>query len=82
MGLGLTIIVIVLAALAGAVVCYVAFVLPSTRSAAREREARTTEIARLATAAERVPGLEEEGTALRAQLQESEKANVAPPNGP
>ena len=77
MGLGLTIIVIVLAALAGAAVCYVAFVLPSTRSAARERETRVTEIARLAAAAERVPGLEEEGTALRAQLQESEKANVA-----
>ena len=77
MGLGLTIIVIVLAALAGAVVCYFAFVLPSTRRAAREREARTTEIARLAAAAERVPGLEEEGTALRAQLQESEKELVA-----
>ena len=77
MGLGLTIIVIVLAALAGAAVCYVAFVLPSTRKAAREREARATEIARLAAAAERVPGLEEEGTTLRAQLHESERELVA-----
>lgn len=77
MGLGLTIIVIVLAALAGAAVCYVAFVLPSTRKAAREREARATEIARFAAAAERVPGLEEEGTTLRAQLHESERELVA-----
>ena len=35
MGLGLTIIVIVLAALAGAAVCYFALVLPATRRAAK-----------------------------------------------
>ena len=77
MGLGLTIIVIVLAALAGAVVCYFAFVLPSTRSAAREREARTTEIARLAAAAERVPGLEEENATLRDRLQDIDRKKAA-----
>ena len=68
MGLGLTIIVIVLAALAGGVVCYFAFVLPSTRRAAKEREARATETARLAVDAERVPDLEEESTRLRGQI--------------
>ena len=77
MGLGLTIIVIVLAALAGAAVCYFAFVLPSTRRAAKEREARATETARLAVDAERVPDLEEESTRLRGQLQEAEKEVVA-----
>ena len=77
MGLGLTIIAIVLAALAGAVVCYVAFVLPSTRSAAREQEARTTEIARLAAAAERVPGLEEENATLRDRLQDIDRKKAA-----
>ncbi|MDD9992699.1 MAG: DNA recombination protein RmuC [Rhodospirillales bacterium] len=77
MGLGLTIIVIVLAALASAAVCYFAFVLPSTRRAAKEREARATEIARLAAAAERVPGLEEESATLRAQLQDIDRKKAA-----
>ena len=77
MGLGLTIIVIVLAALAGAAVCYFALVLPATRRAAKEREARATETARLAVDAERVPDLEEESTRLRNQLQEAEKEVVA-----
>ena len=62
MGLGLTIAVIVLAALAGAAVGYLAF---AQRSA------------RLAAAAERVPRLEEEGAALRERLQAAESRNAA-----
>ena len=77
MGLGLTIIVIVLAAVAGAVVCFVTLVLPATRKAAREREARATEIARLAAAAERVPGLEGENTTLRDRLQDIDRKKAA-----
>ena len=77
MGLGLTIIVIVLAALAGAAVCYFALVLPSTRRAAREREARVTEIAHLAAASERVPGLEGEIAALRDRLQDIDRKKAA-----
>ena len=77
MGLWLTIIVIVLAALAGAVVCFVTLVLPSTRRAAREREARATEIARLTAAAERVPGLEEESSTLRDRLQDIDRKKAA-----
>ncbi len=62
MGLGLTIIVIVLAALAGAALGYLAF----ARRAAR-----------LEAAAERVPRLEEEGAAFRERLQEAENRNAA-----
>ena len=77
MGLGLTIVVIVLAALAGAVACYVTLVLPSSRRAAKEREARATEIARLAVAAERVPSLEEDAATLRDRLQDIDKSKAA-----
>ena len=77
MGLGLTIIVIVLAALGGAAACYLTLVLPSTRRAAREREARATETARLAVAAERVPGLEEEAASLRDRLQDIDRKKAA-----
>ena len=77
MGLGPTIIVIVLAAVAGAVVCFVSLVLPSTRRAAREREARAIEVARLAMAAERVPGLEEETASLRDRLQDIDRKKAA-----
>ena len=77
MGPGLTIIVIALAALAGAAVLYVALALPAARRAAREREARTAEIARLAAAAERLPGVEEESARLREQLQAAERKSAA-----
>ena len=64
MGLGLTIIVIVLAALAGAAISYAVFALRASRKA--------TENARLAADAGRVPGLEEENTGLRERLQAAE----------
>ena len=69
MGLGLTIIVIVLAALAGAAVSYAAFALRAARQAG--------ESARLAATAERVPQLEQENAALRDRLEAAEKANAA-----
>ena len=68
MGLGLTIIVIVLAALAGAALGYAIFALRAARKA--------SENARLAAAAERVPGLEEENAALRSRLEAVEKTNA------
>ena len=61
MDLGLTIIVIVVALLAGAAVCYVAIALPAARRAA---------------AAERVPRLEEENADLRERLQAAETKNA------
>ena len=69
MGLGLTIIVIVLAALAGAAVSYAAFALRAARKAG--------ESARLAATAERVPQLEQENAALRDRLEAAERANAA-----
>ena len=77
MGLGLTIIVIVLAALAGAAVSYAVLALRAARKAAGEREERATENARLAVAADRVPRLEEENAALRGRLEATEKTNAA-----
>ena len=77
MGLGLTIIVIVLAALAGAAVSYAVLALRAARKAAGEREERATENARLAVAADRVPRLEEENAALRGRLEAAEKTNAA-----
>jgi len=68
MGLGLTIIVIVLAALAGAALGYAVFALRAARKAG--------ESARLTAAAERVPGLEEENAALRSRLEAVEKTNA------
>ena len=62
MGLGLTIIVIVLAALAGAALGYLAF---------------AQRAARLAAQADRVPRLEEENAALRSRLEGAEKTNAA-----
>ena len=76
MSLGLTIIVIAAAALAGAALCYGAVALPAARRAAREREVRAAETARLAAVADRVPGLEEESSALREQLHQAEKQIV------
>ena len=64
MGLGLTIIVIVLAALASAAVCYAVLALRAARKA--------TENARLAADAGRVPLLEAENAGLRKQLQAAE----------
>ena len=64
MGIGLTIIVIVLAALAGAAVSYAVLTLRAARKAG--------ENARLAADAGRVPRLEEENTGLRERLQEAE----------
>ena len=61
MDLGLTIIVIVVALLAGAAACYVAIALPAARRAA---------------AAERVPRLEEENADLRERLQAAETKNA------
>ena len=77
MGLGLTIIVIVLGALAGAAVSYAVLALRAARKAAGEREERATENARLAVAADRVPRLEKENAALRGQLETAEKTNAA-----
>ena len=69
MGIGLTIIVIVLAALAGAAVSYAVFALRAVRKAG--------ESARLAAAAGRVPQLEEENTGLREQLRVAETKTAA-----
>ena len=77
MGLGLTIIAIVLAALAGAAVSYAVLALRAARKAAGEREERATETARLAVAADRVPRLEEENAALRGRFEAAEKTNAA-----
>ena len=77
MGLGLTIILIAVAALAGAALSYVVFALPATRKAGREREARAAEGARLAAAAERVPRLEEENVGLQERIREVDRRNAA-----
>ena len=69
MSAGLTIIVIVLAALAGAAVSYAVFALRAGR--------RTAENARLAADAGRVPILEEENASLRERLQEAETRTAA-----
>ena len=69
MGLGLTIAVIVLAALAGAVLGYAVFALRSARKA--------TESARVAADAARVPLLEEENAGLRERLQTAETKTAA-----
>ena len=69
MGLGLTIVVIVLAALAGAALGYAAFALRSARKA--------TETARVAADAARVPALEEENAGLRERLQAAETKTAA-----
>ena len=69
MGLGLTIVVIVLAALAGAVLGYAVFALRSARKA--------TESARVAADAARVPLLEEENAGLRERLQAAETKTAA-----
>ena len=77
MGLGLTIILIAVAALAGAALSYVVFALPATRKAGREREARAAEGARLAAAAERVPRLEDENVGLQERIREVDRRNAA-----
>ena len=69
MGLGLTIIVIALAALAGAAVSYAVLALRSARKA--------TENARLAADAGRVPVLEAENADLRERLQTAETKTAA-----
>ena len=69
MGIGLTIIVIVLAALAGAAVSYAVLTLRAARKAG--------ENARLAADAGRVPRLEEENAGLRARLQAAETKTAA-----
>ena len=69
MGIGLTIIVIVLAALAGAAVSYAVLALRAARKAG--------ENARLAAAAGRVPQLEAENAGLREQLQAAETKTAA-----
>ena len=69
MGLGLTIIVIVVAALAGAALGYAVFALRAAR--------RATENARLAADAGRVPLLEEENVGLRERLQAAEMKTAA-----
>ena len=69
MGLGLTIVVIAVAALAGAALCYAVLALRAAR--------KDTEHARLAAAAERVPALEGEAVELRDRLREAETANAA-----
>ena len=69
MGLGLTIVVIAAAALAGAALCYAVL----AHRAAR----KVTEHARLAAAAERVPALEGEAVELRDRLREAETKKAA-----
>ena len=69
MGIGLTIIAIVLAALAGAAVTYAALALRAARKA--------DETARLAAEAGRVPRLEEENVDLRERLQSAETKTAA-----
>ena len=69
MGLGLTIVVIAVAALAGAALCYAVLALRAAR--------KDTEHARLAAAAERVPALEGEAVELRDRLREAETTNAA-----
>ena len=69
MSAGLTIIVIVVAALAGAAVSYALFAIRVARKA--------TESARLAAEAGRVPGLEEQNAGLRERLQAAETKTAA-----
>ena len=69
MGIGLTIIVIALAALAGAGVSYAVLALRAARKAG--------EHARLAADAGRVPQLEKDNDALQGRLDAAEKANAA-----